>query len=331
MPETLTIGVLGAAKISPRALLEPAMDTDSVTVTVIAARDRSRAEAQASEFGIDSVADSYEAVLASDVDAVYNPLPISLHHEWTIKALRAGKHVLCEKPLASNAERAAEMVAVANEQGLVLMEAYHWRYHPFAHRVRELIESGAVGSIEHIEAAFTVPIDATDDVRHSWELDGGALMDLGCYPVQWVRFVAGSEPRIVAATMLEGRPRVDVITDIDLEFDGGITCHIHTAMHDEAARVAYVEVRGSSGVLHAENPVSPHHGHMIRVSPDGGTESRETVEGRTTYHHQLEAFRDAVLHGAPVVTGGEDAVATMRVIDAAYEAAGLPARGTKVD
>lgn len=327
MSASLSIGVLGAANISGKAVLQPALDTDRTSVTVIAARDRSRAQAQADEYQIATVVDSYDDVLASDVDAVYNPLPISLHHEWTVKALRAGKHVLCEKPFASNAVQAAAMVAAGDASGLVLMEAFHWRYHPLAARIRELVDGGVIGAIESIEAAFTVPIDPADDVRQSWELSGGALMDLGCYPVQWARFVAGSEPEVVGATMVEGRPLVDVETHIDLEFPGGVTGHVHTAMHDRAARAARVEVRGAEGMLVVDNPLAPHHGHLITVAPNDDREWTETVEGMTTYHHQLEAFRDAVLDGASIETGGEDSIATMRVIDAAYRAAGLPPRG----
>jgi predicted dehydrogenase len=323
----LRIGVLGAAKISPPALLQPALDTDGVEVAVIAARDRARAEEQADRMGIATVVDSYDDVLDSDVDAIYNPLPISLHHEWTIRALRAGKHVLCEKPFAANAELATEMVAVGEETGLVLMEAFHWRYHPLAERIAAILRSGAIGRTEHINATFTVPIPPTDDVRQSYELAGGALMDLGCYPVQWARFVAGSEPTVLASTMVVGRADVDVITDIDLEFAGGVSAHLHTAMHAEAERQALLEVRGSEGLLRVVNPLAPHHGHEVVIRSADGSETRETVDGRTTYHHQLEAFRDAVVSGTPIPTGGADAIATMKVIDAAYRTAGLPVRG----
>jgi len=331
MASELTIGVLGAAKISGPALLQPALDTNGVRVATIAARDRGRAQAQADEFGIFDVVDSYEAVLASDVDAVYNPLPISLHHEWTLAALAAGKHVLCEKPFASNASEAREMVAAADEAGLVLMEAFHWRYHPLAARIAERIVD--VGRIDHIEAAFTVEISPDDDVRQSAELSGGALMDLGCYPAQWIRFAGRGEPSVVASMMVQGRPNVDITTDIDLHFDAGATAHLHTAMHPGCGLKAFLEVQGEHGVVRVDNPIAPHHGHQLTFRPaiDGapsGNEELETVEGNTTYHHQLEAFRDAVVDGVAVPTGGDDAINTMRLIDDAYVAAGLPIRGS---
>lgn len=325
MTNDLTIGVLGAAKISPPALLQPALDTDGVRVAVVAARDRARAEAQAEEYQIDEVVDSYDAVLASDVDAVYNPLPINLHHSWTIAALRAGKHVLCEKPFASNATEAAEMVAVADEAGLVLMEAFHWRYHPLATRIAERLPE--VGAMQHIAADFSVEIRPEDDVRQSYELSGGALMDLGCYPAQWIRFCGQGEPTVVSASMEQGRPDVDITTVVDLRFDDGVTAQLTTGMHPGVERGASLTVTGDRGTLHVVNPIHPHFGHELTFTASDGEVDREVIEGRTTYHYQLEAFRSAVVDGADVPTGGTDAVANMALIDTAYVAAGLPRRG----
>ncbi len=328
MTAPLRIGVFGAAGISAKALLQPALDTDGVEVSVIAARDRSRAQAQADDFGIANVVDTYDDVLASDVDAIYNPLPINLHHEWTIKALRAGKHVLCEKPFASNAGEAAEMIAVGEETGLVLMEAFHWRYHPLADRIGEIMASGALGDVKRIDATFNVEIPPENRVRQAYELSGGALMDLGCYPVQWARFASGEQPEVVSSTMAQGEANVDITTDIDVRYPNlGATGHLQTAMHPGAQFEAWLEVEGANGLLRVENPLAPHSGHSVALTVDGQT-SKETVEGRTTYHHQLEAFRDAVVDGAPFPTGGADSIETMEFIDASYTAAGLTPRGT---
>lgn len=321
----LRIGVLGAAKISGLALLQPALDTDGVRVTAIASRDVDRARAQADEYGIERVLLGYDDVLASDVDAIYNPLPINLHHRWTLAALAAGKHVLCEKPFASNAVEAREMVAAAEAAGLTLVEAFHWRFHPLAARIAERVAD--VGPIRHIDAAFTVEIPPTDPVRQSYALSGGALMDLGCYPAQWIRFVGAGEPTVTDARMIEGERHVDITTDVDLRFDDGATAHLHTAMHPDCGFSAFLEVQGDHGVLRVENPIAPHQGHRLVFRPSAGAEETETVEGSTTYHHQLEAFRDAVISGLPAPTGGSDAVANMALIDAAYTAAGLPLRG----
>ena len=325
MTTNLTIGVLGAAKISPPALLQPAADTNGVEVTAIAARDRSRAQAQADEFAIAQVFDTYDEVLASDVDSIYNPLPINLHREWTLRALAAGKHVLCEKPFASNASEARDMVDAADDAGLVLVEAFHWRYHPLAARIAERVAD--VGVMQHIEADFSVEISPEDDVRQSYELSGGALMDLGCYPAQWIRFVGNGEPAVIAASMVQGRPDVDITTTIDMAFPDGVTARLFTGMHPGVERAASLTVTGDAGVLHVMNPIAPHHGHQLTFTPTGGEPQHEVIEGQTTYHHQVEAFRAAVVDGVAAPTGGADAIATMELIDAAYLAAGLPLRG----
>lgn len=338
----LRLGVLGAAKISSKALFAPAADLDDVHVVAIAARDAERARAQAEEFGVERVEASYAGVLAADdIDAIYNPLPISLHHEWTIAALRAGKHVLCEKPLGSNAAEAAEIVAVGAETGRHMIEAFHWRYHPLAARIRSLLDDGAVGDVRRIDAGFSVPIPAEDDVRQSWELSGGALMDLGCYPVQWARFAAGTEGVVTACSMAEGRPKVDIDTEITVEFaarePGGqpIAGHLVTSMRPDVERAAWLTVEGTTGTMEVTNPLAPHMGNRLVVTPHGtGSDAAspsidEEVAGRSTYHHQMEAFRDLVFgRTGPLPTGGDDSVATMQLIDDAYRAAGLPPRGT---
>ena len=324
----LRIGVLGAAGISDKALFVPAADTDGVEVVAIAARDRERARVQADQWGITRVHDSYADVIADpNVDAIYNPLPISEHHKWTVASVEAGKHVLCEKPFASNTSEAIEMVEAGNAAGVVLMEAFHWRYHPLAGDIGFVVGSKALGELQSIEASFTVEIPPTDEVRQSWELSGGALMDLGCYPVQWARYVAGREPQVFSATMTQGRPNVDIVTDVELDFGDGLTGHLHTAMNPGCERANWLKVTGSEGTLRVDNPLAPHAGHKVTLTIGEEVTSYE-VEGLTTYHHQLEAFRNAVVDGALIPTGGDDSINTMKVIDAAYVAAGLPIRGT---
>ncbi len=337
----LRIGVLGAARISPPALFTPAADRSTAEVVAIAARSVERARAQADEFGIPTVHDSYDALLADpNVDAVYNPLPPSVHAEWSIKALEAGKHVLCEKPFASNAAEAAEMVAAAERTGLVLLEAFHWRYHPMAARIAT--EVAALGPIVSMKAHFDVPILNTEDIRHQYDLAGGALMDLGCYPVQWLRFAASSvagaaaEPTVTSAAMTEGNPGIDLITTIEMTFDLGaagsggdpVPASLHTAMAEGYEPGASLTVVGETATLEVTNPLHPSSGNQVSVTPtDGGEPSVSTVAGESTYHYQLDAFVDAVRNGAPQPTGGQDAVATMAVIDAAYTAAGFAIRG----
>ncbi len=195
----LRIGILSAASIAPTALVDPARLVDGVQVTAVAARDRRRAEEFADRHDIATVLDSYSALCSSDlVDAVYICTPATLHHHWTLAALAAGKHVLCEKPLAANAVEAAEMVAAGLAADRVMMEAFHWKYHPLAQRIRSIC-ADELGAIEHMEASFTIGHLTNRAIQFDLSLGGGSLMDLGVYPLQWVRWVAQDEPSVISA------------------------------------------------------------------------------------------------------------------------------------
>src|SRR5258707_5144235 len=195
----IRIGVLGAAAIVPSALTNPARNVPEVQVTAIAARDPQRADKFARKHHIPRVHKTYTDLLADpDIDAIYNPLPNGLHAEWTIKALRAGKHVLCEKPFASNAKEAMEMASAAKETGKVLSEAFAYRTHPLTTRMKQVVEN-ELGRIQSIEARFRFLLTNFSNVRYRYDLAGGALMDAGCYPVSLVRYLMGAEPKVVSA------------------------------------------------------------------------------------------------------------------------------------
>jgi predicted dehydrogenase len=323
----LRLGVLGAAKITPDALIKPAAASERAEVVAIAARDPARAGAFAREHGIARVDESYEALIRNpDIDAVYNPLPASLHAEWTLAALECGKHVLCEKPFAANAAEAERMVAAAKASDLVLLEAFHYRYHPLADRILEVIASGVLGDLRELEAAFCISIEDPQDIRYDLSLGGGATMDMGCYPIHWCRTAAGSEPEVLYAEAREEPAGIDVSMTAGLRFPGKVRCKVHCSMAAGVGFQAFLQVNGSEGQLRADNPLAPHFGHRLRVRV-GEKETSEMVEGRTTYDHQLEAFAAAVLDGEQQPTGGRDGIANMRVIDAVYRAAGMQPRG----
>jgi predicted dehydrogenase len=328
MPDTpVRIGILGAARIAPMALLRPARAVPEVSVVAVAARDRTRAQAFASKHGIPRVHESYDALLADpEIDAIYNPLPNSLHCEWSIKALRAGKHVLCEKPIASNAEEAERMAAAARETGRVLVEAFHWRYHPLAARMREIIDGGELGKVQHVETHFCIPLPIPGDIRYRLDLAGGATMDTGCYAINILRFLAGAEPEVVRAEAKLSSPGVDRYMAADFRFADGrtgrMTCSLFSAVLFRAA----AHVRGERGTLKVFNPVAPQFYHRLTVRSDKGTR-RERISGDATYTYQLRAFAAAVRNGTPVPTGPDEAIANMKVIDAVYSAAGLHPRG----
>ena len=326
--DRVRISCLGAARIAPAALIKPARANDEVEVIAVAARDAERARAFASKHGIPSVFDSYDALLADpDVDAVYNPLPNGLHALWTIKALEAGKHVLCEKPFTANTAEAEQVAAAAERAGLVVMEAFHWRYHPLAARMLEVVNGGELGDVRHIETSMCFPLFKRGDIRWQLDLAGGALMDAGCYSVHVLRTLAGAEPEVVGAEAKVRSPGVDRVMRADVRFPDGRTGRINTSMWSTTVLKMAARVEGDRGVLSVFNPVAPQYFHRFTVKA-GGKTRRERIRGGSTYSYQLGAFAAAVLRGEPTLTPPADSVANMRVIDDIYRAAGMePRRG----
>jgi predicted dehydrogenase len=324
------MGILGAARITPAALVYPAETVPGIELVCVAARDRARAQAFATEHGVGEVLDDYAAVVASDLDALYVPLPISAHQQWTLAALDAGLHVLCEKAVANNAREARRMADAARAADRVLMEAFHYRYHPLMGRVLELVAGGAVGRVRHLEGRFCVPHIRPGDIRLDYGTGGGALMDLGCYCVHALRHVAGREPAVARATAVTGPPKVDVTMTAELAFptaDGPPpTGRVYCSMDPAEEMAATLVVEGDAGALTVQNFVAPQLGHELRLVNDDG-ELREQVDRTPSYTYQLEAFLAAVRGERANLTDGEDAVRNMQTIDAIYLAAGLPLRG----
>jgi predicted dehydrogenase len=326
MPPPLRFGVLGAARIAPAALVAPARQVAGVEVRAVAARDAARARAFAAEHGIAIVHASYVALLADpDVDAVYNPLPNGLHGVWTIRALRAGKHVLCEKPFTANADEARAVVAVAKETGRCVMEAFHWRHHPLATRMLEILASGELGELRHVEAHLCAPLVNTKDIRYRADLAGGAAMDMGCYVLHFCRTFGGAEPRVTEARPTLLAPAVDRAMDIRLAFPGGATGRALCSMLSWRLLDASARIEGTRGRMRVLNPWQPQLFHRLRIETPAGSR-RERVPGRATYTHQLEAFVRLVHEGTPGPTTTDDAIANMTLLDAAYRAAGLEPR-----
>ena len=324
----IRFGTLGTANITPRALVYPCVDEPNATISVIGARSRERALGFAEHHHIRHVVDDYAAVVTHDkVNAVYVPLLITAHHEWTIKALRAGKHVLCEKSFASNASEAMEMAAVAEETGLVLMDAFHYRYHPIFTRARQIYTSGVLGVIREIYAAFHIPVPSNhDNIRMQYETGGGVTMDIGCYPISWVRHITGEEPIDVSAEAETGPPEVDLYLVAEMTFPGGIKATTSGDMRPNASFKAELKVTGDLGTMTISNPLVPQIGNSIEFTIKGET-TRESFERRPTYGYQLDAFISAVETGTALFTDAADAVKQMQVIDQCYESAGLRLRG----
>ncbi len=321
----LRFGILGAARIAPDALIKAAQNVPDAVVVAVAARDPKRAREFADAHKIPRVLASYDDLVNDPaLDVIYNPLPNSLHCEWTIAALRAGKHVLCEKPLASNAHEAERMAQAAAASGKILGEAFHYRYHPLADRARALMTDGTLGRLVHAEGHFSVPIPETN-IRFDWSLAGGATMDLGCYPLHMIRYFSGLTPRVISAKAETGPKNIDIAMDVDLELAGGGTAKMTCAMKKDSVINATFMARGDRGELRATNPIAPHRGHQLVVKTGAG-EKTETVPGDTTFTHQLRAFVKAVRGEAKFPTDGAEGIVNMRVIDDVYRAAGLPPR-----
>ena len=325
---SVRIGILGAARIAPAAVVRPASRMAAAEVVAVAARDAARADGFARKHAVPKVAPSYVALLEDpEVDAIYNPLPNGLHAKWTLAAIRAGKHVLCEKPFTANAAEAEEVAAAAAAANLVVMEAFHYRYHPLAMRAVEIMRSGELGSLQRVEAGLSFPLPVFSDIRYQFDLAGGATMDAGCYAIHMVRSLAGEEPEVMAATAKRQSEQVDRAMVADLRFPSGATGRISASMWSSSLLRMSARAWGADGRLTMLNPMAPHIWHRLSVRTGGRTRV-ERFPRRHTYDYQLEAFCAAVLRGEPILTPPPDAVANIRVIDDVYQAAGLKVRGT---
>jgi xylose dehydrogenase (NAD/NADP) len=311
---TLRWGLLSTANIN-NALL----GSGHGGIVAVASRSAEHADAYAREHGLERAHGSYEALLADpDVDAVYNPLPNSMHVDWSIRALEAGKHVLCEKPMSRHPEDVERAFEVAEREGRVLMEAFMYRHHPQIARAQELIAAGAIGDLRVIRAAFSWAHPDPDDIRLQADLDGGGLMDVGCYCVSGARALAGAEPERVYAEQVVGGRGVDVRMVATLRFPGevlaAVDCGLSYAAHDE------LEAIGADGSLFLDDPW---HGRetIIEVRrPDHSTERLEIVR-ENPYALELENFEAAVRGDAPPLLGRADALAQARAIGALYRSA----------
>ena len=324
----IRIGLLGASKIAPKAVIDPARDRDDCVIQAVAARDPNRAKAYAQTHNIPHIEESYEALIArDDIDLVYNALPPNRHAALSILAAKHGKAVLCEKPFAMNAGEAQAMVAAAEVAGTALIEGFHYRFHPAFNDVLKIVQSGKLGDILQMRGVFNVHIPNRDgELRYQKSLGGGALMDLGCYPIHAMRVVTGVEPTVSSAqnTFTEGTD-VAVATRVALDF-GGVPATLHCDMSPTAIYENHLDIIGSRGTLRITRFVhpyrwNPHLGFEIATVIDGEKGLHTLLNSPADYkistyayqlHHVIQVMRGEV---APL-TGGTDAVATMAAIDA---------------
>lgn len=317
-------GLLSTAPIN-LAILGGARESDRIDVIAVASRDGARAEAYARDNGIERAYGSYDALLDDPaVEAAYVSLPNSMHVEWTLRALAAGKHVLCEKPLSRHAAEVEQAFDLAEQRGLVLSEGFMWRHHPQARKLSELVADGAIGQLRLVRAAFGFQLAAArgaEDARFDPKLDGGSVMDVGCYCVSSMRLLAG-EPERVYAEQVVGSSGVDVLVAATLRFPGDVVGHFDCGFvvpfRDE------LEVVGDGASLFVDDPW--HIGSPgIELRREAGVE-RIPVEPANSYRLELENVSDAIRGEAPLLLGRDDALGQARVIESLYRsaAAGAP-------
>ena len=325
--DTLRWGILSTADIARTKVMPGMRKARRCSIVAIASREAGRAEAVAHELGIPRAHASYEALLADpEVDAVYIPLPNHLHAEWSIAAARAGKHVLCEKPLALTAEDAERMIEVASVEGITLMEAFMYRLHPSWRAVAELVASGEIGRLVSVQSWFSYFNDDATNIRNIREVGGGALFDIGCYSVNLSRLLFGAEPRHVSAALVRDPVTgVDVLTSAILTFDNGIATFTCSTRAEDDQRV---HIYGTTGRISIGIPfnIPPDRPTEVYVSAGGdppvAPDTRVlNFEVADPYTVEAERFAAAVLDGRPAPVPPNDAVANLRVIERIFEAA----------
>jgi xylose dehydrogenase (NAD/NADP) len=336
MRAPLRWGILGCARITRRGLVPGIRASGAGVLHALASRDPATARARAAEFGIPRAHDSYEALLEDpDVDAVYIPLPNELHRPWVIAAADAGKHVLCEKPLALDGPEAEGMVAHCRDRGVLLMEAFMWRHQPRALQLRRLIREGAIGALRLIRSSFSFPIAAGD-----WRLDpargGGALWDVGCYGVSAARFFAGAEPADVRSIAHVGPTGVDLTLTALLEFPGGVLATVDCSF--EQPYRCSCELVGTRGVIEVPDAFLPPaqgrptaRSRTIGSACDSGATSDDIrileFEPINQYAAMVDAFAHSVAAGA-LLDPAEDGLAQMIALDRIKPMARMPAART---
>jgi predicted dehydrogenase len=320
-------GILSTANIGRKCVIPAILGGREGVVAAIASRDATRASQVAADFGIPRSFGSYQELLDDpDVDAIYNPLPNHLHVQWTVKALEAGKHVLCEKPIAMNAAEAQAIVAARDRTGRCVVEAFMVRYHPQWHRLRELLRSGRIGELRLIQSSFLFRMLDPNNVRNQLDIGGGALYDVGCYPIVTARYAYASEPeRAIALIDRDPRLGVDCLTSGMLAFPRGRQLVFSSSL--QLATHQRVVMFGSEGRIEVMVPFTPRENLRCRIlidsgaRQDGGSAEVEEVAPVDQYALQCDSaariFRGDCAQEFPI----EDAIANMRVIDALYRSA----------
>jgi len=320
-------GLISTARIN-RALIPPLRASARNQLVAVASREMDKARAYAKEWNIPRVFGSYEAMLADpDIDVVYNPLPNGLHAEWTIKAAQAGKHVLCEKPFAVTVEQVDAMAAAAQKAGVVVAEAFMYRHHPQTLKVKELVESGAIGKLRLALGSFSFNLTRDSDVRLDPVLGGGSIWDVGCYPISYVRCVIGAEPVEVFGRQVTGPTGVDMTFTGQMRFAGDVFAQFDCSFGMPFR--AHIEIVGSEGIISVPQPFKPERDDKILLTRHDETETIP-IPGQMLYLGEVEDMADAILQGnAPRVSLADsrgNVAAIVALLQSARESRPVPVR-----
>lgn len=322
--DKLRFGVLGCAKIAINSVIPAIQQSEFGEAAAIASRSLDKAREAADQLGIPNAYGSYEELIADDsIDAVYIPLPNHLHKEWTIKAAKAGKHVICEKPFALNAQEAQEMVDACLDAGVMLAEGFMYRFHPRYEAVREVIESGEIGEIRGLFGAFTFNnSDQEDNVRFHRDMGGGSLFDVGCYPISAARLILGKEPEAATAQAFYSplHDHVDMMVSGLIEFPDSVSLTFQCGMW--AGNRNILQIVGTLGMIDIPNAYigKSNEGSDFYVVKSGVSRVVE-MPWTNQYILQTDDFAHSVLHGSPLRFPIDDAVCNMKVLDACLKSA----------
>ena len=321
-PRRLRWGIVGVANIALKAVMPAIQAARNGEILALSSRGFGKADAPAEQFNVPRVYGSYGEMLKDpEIEAVYIPLPNSLHREWTFEALARGKHVLCEKPLGLNADEAEAMRQAAHGSSLKLMEAFMYRFHPRMRELRRLVETGAIGEVRLVRAAFSFKMTRRPNIRLDPTLGGGAVMDVGCYGINFSRYMMGQEPAEVFAWAEMGpESGVDELLVAALRFPNGALAQVDCSF--QVPRRMLAEVVGTEGRIEVPMAWLPGTAEsVLRLERADGSGETLTFPGVDQYQMMVEEFADAVLGSRPAPLPPSDAVANMRVIDAVRESA----------
>lgn len=310
-------GILSTANIGRAEVIPAIQSSKNGFVAAVASRDAQKGAEFASRLGIPKSYGSYEALLADpDIDAVYIPLPNSMHYEWTIKAAQAGKHILCEKPLALTAVQCLEMDAAAKECGVQLMEAFMYRFHPRTEKMIELVHAGDVGPLRMIQSSFTFKLTRPENIRLNSDLGGGSLMDVGCYSINISRTLASEEPEAVQATAVWASTGVDEQMAGSLRFSNGLTAQFDSAL--TLARRESCIAAGTDGYFDVPKAFRPENEGSTFYKYQDGKETKYQFSRCDEYQVMVEHFSECVLEHKSLRYSAVEAAANMRVIESLY-------------